>query len=74
MNKKLLIVLFAMLSIGIVLLRIGKVRAQAVPSGHIELKIQMADLERRCLVHLPPGHDKSEPVTLVIMLHGMGGN
>ncbi len=73
MNKKLLIVFFAMLSIGIVFLLIGKVRAQAIPPGHIELKIPMGDLERRCLVHLPPGHDKTTPVPLVIMLHGMGG-
>lgn len=73
MNKKLLILFLAMLSIGIVFLRIGKVRAQPIPKGHIELKIPMADLERRCLVHLPPEHDMTKPVSLVVALYGMGG-
>ncbi|MDZ4848365.1 MAG: hypothetical protein SGI77_03665 [Pirellulaceae bacterium] len=62
MNKKLLIVFFALLSIGIVFLQIGNVRAQAVPSGHVELKIPLGDLERRCVVHLPPEHNKTKPI------------
>jgi len=73
MKKKLLIAFFALLSIGIVFLQIGKVRAQPVPSGHVELKILVGDLERRSLVHLPPEHDKINSIPLVVMLHGMGG-
>jgi len=73
MIKKLLIVFFALLSIGIVFLQVGKARVQPIPSGHVELKIPMGDLERRCLVHLPPEYDKTKLVPLVIMLHGMGG-
>ena len=46
---------------------------QVLPPGHHEVVLQVDGLERRCLIHLPPVYDKSRPVPLVVMLHGMGG-
>ena len=47
--------------------------AQTAPPGHRQLTLTVGGLERRCLVHLPPGYEKAKPLPLVIMLHGMGG-
>ena len=54
-------------------LHLAKSHAQAIPEGHVEVKLQVGELERRCLLHLPPDYEKTKPVPLVIMPHGMGG-
>ncbi len=55
------------------LLYLAKPRVQSIPEGHVQLKLQVGGLERRCLVQLPPAYDRRKLVPLVIMLHGMGG-
>ena len=53
--------------------QLTRFRAQVVPPGHHELTLTVGGLERRRLVHLPTGYDKTKAVPLIIVLHGMGG-
>jgi polyhydroxybutyrate depolymerase len=48
-------------------------RAQAIPPGHEQLTLKVGNLDRSYLLHIPSGYEKTEPLPLVIMLHGMGG-
>lgn len=67
--------LFVLLAMGLCLTvwKNSTSRAQAMPADHREIVLTVGGLERRCLVHEPPGRDKTKPAQLVIMLHGMGG-
>lgn len=51
-------------------------RASAAPSrvGDQQIALQVGDLKRTCLVHLPPSYDGKRPLPLVVALHGSGGN
>ena len=42
------------------------------PGDH-ELTLQVGELERRYIVHVPAGHSPGKPLPVVIMLHGGGG-
>ncbi len=51
----------------------GGAATKEPPSGHQALAINSGGLDRRFLLHLPPAYDKTKPLPLVVMLHGMGG-
>lgn len=43
------------------------------PGDH-ERRVRVGDLDRRYLVHIPPGHDPAVPTPVVLAFHGGGGN
>jgi polyhydroxybutyrate depolymerase len=49
----------------------GKAK-QLAPGDH-SLTLQVGDLERSYLLHVPPGYDGKKPTPVVIMFHGGGG-
>ncbi len=70
---RLFLALITLASLGMVWGQLARKGAQAIPEGHVVLTLLVGDLERECLVHLPPGYDKTKPVPLVISFHGGGG-
>ena len=59
--------------VGIAWAMVQSVRAREIPTGHQELTLKVGSLERSYLMHVPPTYEKTKPLPLVIMLHGMGG-
>ncbi|MBI3952957.1 MAG: polyhydroxybutyrate depolymerase [Chloroflexi bacterium] len=45
----------------------------ALGPGDHAISIRAGGLDRRYLVHVPPGYDAKRPVPVVVMLHGGGG-
>ena len=45
----------------------------AMPVGHEACTIKEGGIERLYLLHVPPQYDQSQPMPLVLMLHGFGG-
>src|SRR5262245_51659219 len=41
--------------------------------GTHPMSLHWGGLERRCLLHTPPGHESLEAVPVVLMFHGAGG-
>ena len=46
--------------------------AKQLAPGERSLTLQVGDLERRYILHVPPGYDGKKPVPVVIMFHGGG--
>src|SRR5262245_8140239 len=45
----------------------------ALPSGVSEHRLTSGGVERRYLVHVPPGVERGRPLSVVLNLHGSGG-
>jgi polyhydroxybutyrate depolymerase len=48
--------------------------ARSIDPGPAPRMITVGGLERKYVVHLPPGYDATEPAPLVFNLHGFGGD
>lgn len=79
MKKKLhssrfyVLILLGLIIGGVAWAKVQSERARAIPPGHQELTLNADSLERSYLLHVPPTYEKTKPLPLVIMLHGMGG-
>jgi polyhydroxybutyrate depolymerase len=55
--------------------RQASAKAALIREAMVEtVSLTVDGIERRALVHVPVGYDKSKPVPLLFMLHGMGGS
>lgn len=72
-RRFLLVALIVVLGGSVFIVKSRAQRAPAVPPGHQSLGFAVGGAERHALIHLPPGYDRTKPLPLVIMLHGMGG-
>jgi polyhydroxybutyrate depolymerase len=68
-----LLILLGLITGGVAWAKVQAERARAIPNGHQELMLKVGSLERSYLLHVPPNYEKTKPLPLVIMLHGMGG-
>lgn len=68
-----LLILLGLIFGGVAWAKVRAERALAIPPGHSQLALQVGNLERHYLLHVPPNYEKGKPLPLVIMLHGMGG-
>ena len=50
------------------------VRAQDLGPGDHTLRLSHGGLDRKALVHVPPGYDPARPMPLVLAFHGGGGH
>ena len=67
------LILLGLIIGGVAWAKVQAERARAIPPGHQELTLKAGSLERSYLLHVPPTYEKTKPLPLVIMLHGMGG-
>lgn len=47
--------------------------SETLPPQHSRLIVKTKQGDREYVIHVPPNHDPSQPIPLVIMLHGFGG-
>jgi polyhydroxybutyrate depolymerase len=48
--------------------------ADTVPAGHEKASLKVDGHDREYIIHIPKNDEKTKPIPLVIMLHGMGGS
>ncbi len=48
--------------------------ADTLPEGHERVSVKVGKLDREYVIHVPASYNKSKPIPVVIMLHGMGGS
>lgn len=53
--------------------RQAKPNATELGPGDHSLSVEVGDLNRHYIVHVPPGYDGKKPLPIVIMFHGGGG-
>jgi beta-galactosidase len=49
-------------------------KAPASPGESLARSLEVGDLDREYVLHLPSGYDPAKPVPLVLAVHGYGGN
>ena len=61
------------LAVAVVYVVAADVSSEQLPPGHETLSITTAQGDRECVIYAPRAYDKTSPIPVVIMLHGMGG-